>query len=49
MYVTVTTNVKDPMQNAIMWKRRYEELKRRAEKRDGEVEEFKEKILGLVL
>ena len=41
--------MKDPMQNAIMWKRRFEELKRKVEKRDGEMEEFKERILGLVL
>ncbi|KAI9657120.1 MAG: hypothetical protein M1821_003286 [Bathelium mastoideum] len=42
-------NMKDPMQNAIMWKRRFEELKRKVDKHDGEMEDFKERILGIVL
>ncbi|KAL9076058.1 MAG: hypothetical protein Q9157_003786 [Trypethelium eluteriae] len=42
-------SLKDPMQNAVMWKRRFEDLKRKTDRRDVEMEELKDKILGLVL
>ncbi|KAI9687430.1 MAG: hypothetical protein M1820_010443 [Bogoriella megaspora] len=43
------TFTKDPMHNAIMWKRRFEEVRKRADKQEKELDELKERIMSLVI